>query len=93
MNESNQLLAAAPVPKAFFKLAAPAVDSALMMATANLRKWATAQNFQKGQNSRNKRKAPSQREAFHSHLCSSIFNWLQPPPKRCIIYSNIYSGG
>ena len=57
MNESNQLLAAAPVPKAFFKLAAPAVDSALMMATANLRKWATAQNCQKGQNSRNKRKA------------------------------------
>lgn len=57
MNESNQLLAAAPVPRAFFKLAAPAVDSALMMATANLRKWATAQNCQKGQNSRNKRKA------------------------------------
>ena len=58
MNESNQLLAAAPVPRAFFKLAIPAVDSALMMATANLRKWATAQNCQKGQNSRNKRKAP-----------------------------------
>lgn len=57
MNESNQSLAAAPVPKAFFKLAAPAVDSALMMATADLRKWATAQNCQKGQNSRNKRKA------------------------------------
>lgn len=57
MNESNQLLAAAPVPRAFFKLAAPAVDSALMMATANLLKWATAQNCQKGQNSRNKRKA------------------------------------
>jgi len=56
MNESNPLLAAAPVPRAFFKLAAPAVDSALMMATANLLKWATAQNFQKGQNSRNKRK-------------------------------------
>ena len=30
---------------------------ALMMATANLLKWATAQNCQKGQNSRNKRKA------------------------------------
>ncbi len=58
MNESNQLLAAAPVPRAFFKLAAPAVDSALMMATANLRKWATAQNCQKGQNRRNKQKAP-----------------------------------
>lgn len=56
MNESNQLLAAAPVPKAFFKLAAPAVDSALMMVTANLRKWATTQNCQKGQNSRNKQK-------------------------------------
>lgn len=42
MNESNQSLAAAPVPQAFFKLAAPAVDSALMMVTANLRKWATA---------------------------------------------------
>lgn len=56
MNESNQLLAAAPVPKAFFKLAAPAVDSALMMATANLRKLTTTQNCQKGQNSRNKRK-------------------------------------
>ena len=50
MNESNQLLATAPVPKAFFKLAIPAVDSALMMVTANLLKWATAQN------SRNKRK-------------------------------------
>ena len=56
MNESNQLLAAAPVPQAFFKLAIPAVDSTLMMATANLRKWTTAQNCQKGQNSRNKRK-------------------------------------
>ena len=29
MNESNQLLAAAPVPRAIFKLAAPALDSAL----------------------------------------------------------------
>ena len=28
------------------------------------------------------------------HTCVLLyFNWLQPPPKRCIIYSNIYSGG
>ena len=36
MNESNQLLAAAPVPKAFFKLAIPAVAAQLINILYNL---------------------------------------------------------
>lgn len=36
MNESNQLLAAAPVPKAFFKLAIPAVAAPLINILYNL---------------------------------------------------------
>ena len=36
MNESNQLLAAAPVPKAFFKLAIPAVAAQLINSLYNL---------------------------------------------------------
>lgn len=36
MNESNQLLAAAPVPKAFFKLAIPAVTAPLINILYNL---------------------------------------------------------